>query len=160
MTNIEGCEHRRRRNATSLSPPEHPRSCTTDDVECFFSVIRDTIGKNFTVKEVKHSFKKIVIEFLKRLNPELPFFYHTSTHVRFREGPLASFNEPSSDKPRRKHARPPRREQPAVFAPGRASMPVRGSLSVRAQFHNQPVELPPPPNASYVSYEHSYGHGH
>ena len=33
-------------------PPEHPRSSTTDDVECFFSVMRDAVGKNFTQKQV------------------------------------------------------------------------------------------------------------
>lgn len=33
-------------------PPEHPRSSTTDDVECFFSILRDTVGKNFTLKQV------------------------------------------------------------------------------------------------------------
>ena len=33
-------------------PPEHPRSSTTDDIECFFSVLRDTVGKNFTLKQV------------------------------------------------------------------------------------------------------------
>ena len=33
-------------------PPEHPRSSTTDDVECFFSVLRDCVGKNFTLKQV------------------------------------------------------------------------------------------------------------
>ena len=34
-------------------PPEHPRASTTDDVECFFSVLRDSVGKDFTLKEVK-----------------------------------------------------------------------------------------------------------
>ena len=34
-------------------PSEHPRSSTTDDVECFFSVLRDTVGKNFTLKQVQ-----------------------------------------------------------------------------------------------------------
>ena len=32
--------------------PEHPRSSTTDDVECFFSVLRDMVGKDFTLKQV------------------------------------------------------------------------------------------------------------
>lgn len=155
VTNIEGTEHRRRRNASMGSPPEHPRSCSTDDVECFFSVMRDTIGKNFTTKEVRYGFRKICNEFVKRLNPDLPFYYHTSTHTRFQEGPLPDFNASIPGHIRRKHARVPRREQPAAFAPGRASMPVRGSLSVRAQFHNQPVELPPPPNTP-SNIEHSY----
>ena len=48
----------------------------------------------------------------------------------------------------------PRREQPSVFAPRRATMPVRGSLSVRPTFHNVPLELPPPPNGPVVLFEH------
>jgi len=32
-------------------PMEHPHASTTDDVECFFSVLRDTVGKDFTLKE-------------------------------------------------------------------------------------------------------------
>ena len=39
-------------NATKQIPPEHPRSSTTDDVECFFSVLRDCVGKDFTLKLV------------------------------------------------------------------------------------------------------------
>ena len=31
---------------------EHPCSSTTDDVECFFSILRDTVGKDFTLKQV------------------------------------------------------------------------------------------------------------
>lgn len=34
-------------------PPEHPRSSTTDDVECFFSILRDMVGKSFTLKQVR-----------------------------------------------------------------------------------------------------------
>lgn len=33
-------------------PAPHPRSCTTDDVECFFSIMRASIGKDFTPKQV------------------------------------------------------------------------------------------------------------
>lgn len=36
----------------SSLPPEHPRSSTTDDVECFFSILRDTVGKDFTLQQV------------------------------------------------------------------------------------------------------------
>ena len=32
-------------------PLEHPRAGTTDDVECFFSVLRDVVGKDFTLKQ-------------------------------------------------------------------------------------------------------------
>ena len=80
-------------------------------------------------------------EFSKRLNPDLPFYYHTSSHTRYYEGLLPEFNVPAR-KPR-KTSRAPRREQPSVFAPHRATMPVRGSLSVRPKFHNVPLDLPP-----------------
>ena len=94
-------------------------------------------------------------EFTKRLDPNLPFYYHTSSHTCFYEGPLPDFSEPAR-KTRRKSRRTPRREQPAAFAPRRATMPVRGSLAVRPQFHNLPLELPPPPSAPVHVFEHSY----
>ena len=57
ITNIEGCEWRRRFNKER--GPEHPRASSTDDVECFFSMMRDGLGRNFTTKEVKYGFRKI-----------------------------------------------------------------------------------------------------
>ena len=86
---------------------------------------------------------------------DLPFYYHTSSHTRFYEGPMPDFNEQrSTDK--RKCRRVPRREQPAAFAPRRATMTVRGTLSVRAEFHNKPIELPPIPNEHVHVFDHSY----
>ena len=155
VTNIEGREWRRRECVNSDRQPEHPRASSTDDVECFFSILRDTIGRNFTTKEVKFGFRKACVEFMKRLDPELPFHYHTSSHTRFYEGPLPEFSEPKPGK-KRKFVRPPRREQPAAFAPRRATMPVRGSLSVRPQFHNRPLELPPISTSQIHVVEHSY----
>lgn len=32
---------------------EHPHSSTTDDVECFFGILRETVGKYFTLKQVE-----------------------------------------------------------------------------------------------------------
>ena len=155
ITNIEGREWQRRDNIMNGRKPEHPRASSTDDVECFFSVMRDSIGRNFTTKEVKLGFRKICAEFTKRLDPNLPFFYHTSSHTRYYEGPLPEFSEPGK-KTSRKRKRVPRREQPAAFAPRRATMPVRGSLSVRPQFHNLPLELPPLPTGPIHVSEHSY----
>ena len=51
--NIETREWRRKYNVENGIPSEHPRASTTDDVECFFSVLRDTVCKDFTLKEVK-----------------------------------------------------------------------------------------------------------
>lgn len=39
-------------NEANAIPAEHPRASTTDDVECFFSVLRDCVGKDFTLKQV------------------------------------------------------------------------------------------------------------
>ena len=47
--------------------------------------MRDNIGKNFTLKEVKFNFRKVCMEFWKRIDPNLPYFYHTSSHHRFSE---------------------------------------------------------------------------
>ena len=121
--------------------------------------MRDAIGRNFTIKEVKFGFRKVCAEFTKRLDPHLPFYYHTSAHTRYYEGPLPDFNEPAI-KTRREGRRVPRREQPAAFAPRRATMPVRGSLAVRATFHNLPLELPPPPTGPVHVYEHTYAQSH
>ena len=47
-TNIEGREFQRRESIKGYI--EHPRSSTTDDVECFFSLLRDNLGKDFILK--------------------------------------------------------------------------------------------------------------
>lgn len=52
LVNIESREWRRQFNAENGIPPEHPWASTTDDVECFFSVLRDMVGRDFTHKEV------------------------------------------------------------------------------------------------------------
>ena len=43
--------YRQEFNSSHGMPPEHPRSSTTDDIECFFSVLRDVVGKDFTLKQ-------------------------------------------------------------------------------------------------------------
>ena len=50
---IETRQWRRGFNLMNGIPVEHPRSSTTDYVECFFSVVRDTVGKDFTLKQVQ-----------------------------------------------------------------------------------------------------------
>ena len=50
--NIESREWRRKYSQEHDIPVEHPRASSTDDVECFFSVLRDTVGKDFTLKQV------------------------------------------------------------------------------------------------------------
>ena len=106
-------------------PPPHPRLCTTDNVECFFCIMRDNVGKNFTLKHVSmvnfhylqiiytylisycqvfHEWRKICFEFAKRIDPDLPFYYYT-TSDRFYDSstPLPSFDKPldTPKKPKR-----------------------------------------------------------
>ena len=48
---IETRQWKHKFNVQNRLAPEHPRSSTTDDVECFFSLLRDCVGKNFTLKQ-------------------------------------------------------------------------------------------------------------
>lgn len=66
IANIESREWRREFCSKNGLPPEHPRASSTDDVECFFSVLRDNVGKDFTLKEVYYSWRKVTEEFIKK----------------------------------------------------------------------------------------------
>ena len=105
--------------------------------------------------QVYYEWRKVLLEFSKRMDPSLPFYYFTNNQ-RFYEGEMPDFNEPRKKPP--KEDRPPRRELLAGTLGRQASFPVRGSLSVRAQFHNVPVSLPPPSvtPAERLIAEHSY----
>ena len=80
----------------------------------------------------------------KRMDKTLPFYYFTS-YQSFYVGEIPSFNE-SRSKP--KWDRAPRCELLAGSVCRRASFPIRSNLSIRTQFHNVPVNLPPPPTAT------------
>lgn len=87
------------------------------------------------------------------MNPDLPFYYYTSSHTRYYEGVMTDFSVKAS-KPRNTR-RAPQRE--LLAADGRVKMAIRGASSIRATFHNVPVDLPPPPGAAnQVLCEHSY----
>ena len=154
-TNIEIREWRRRGITSGQLHPEHPRASTSDDCECFSSMMRDNIGKNFTLKEVKVNFRKVCMEFGKIIDPNLSYFYYISSHHRFAEGELPDFDQPKTSK-RKKHSDRPPKTESSAFVPGCATLPVRGSLSIRPQFHNKPLDLPPPPSAALHMSEHSY----
>ena len=67
IVDIESREWRREFNNLNKIPPEHPRASTTDDVECFFSILRDMVGKYFTHKQV--------LKLSKTLNCGNNYFY-------------------------------------------------------------------------------------
>ena len=160
-TTIESREWMRRRFASESIPIEHPSATSTDDVECFFSVLRSMAGEHFTTKAVMFEWRRICCEFAKRIDNKLPFYYYTSTHNRFFEGQMHSFDEPGSKKsvanPRHQRAR--NIEQPGKLASGRANLIRTGHGSIRRQFHALPTEIPPPPIATLeelISTEHAY----
>ena len=91
-TNIESREWKRREYANLGHVQEHPRASSTDDVECLFSIMRDLAGKHFTVRTASYNWRKVCLEFSKRLDPDLGFYYHTSSHNRFYGGERPSFD--------------------------------------------------------------------
>ena len=62
---IESREQKYAKNLEEGLKTEHPRASTTDDVECMFSIMRDLLGKNFTLKQVQYEWRKICGEFYK-----------------------------------------------------------------------------------------------
>ena len=91
------------------------------------------------------------MKFLKRLDPDLPFYYYMSRGSRFQEGDMPDFSSPASCP--RQPRRLPRQE--LLGANQRVSFAVRGAGSIRAKFHNVPVDLPPPPGSEMqVQSEH------
>ena len=44
-------EWRRRYLESNGLPKEHPRASTIDDIDCFFSILLDSVGKGYTLKE-------------------------------------------------------------------------------------------------------------
>ena len=69
--------------------------------------------------------------------------------------------QPSFDNPG-KSTRNPRKQCPrqiellSGMASGRAMLPVPGSRSIKMQFHNLPVALPPPPGIAPHVADHTY----
>ncbi len=76
-------------------PPEHPRASSTDDVEGFFSLLHDQLGDVFDHKVFLQQQTKLLSEFTKKIDPDLPFFYWTGHEHRYTSELLASFNVPS-----------------------------------------------------------------
>ena len=122
---------------------ENPRAGTTDDVECMFSIMRDLTGKHFMLREARYTWRKVCIEFAKRLDPDLGFYYFTSSHDRFMEGERPDFDHKSTRKS--SNVRPRRRERPSNLIYGLATFPQPGAKSVRVTYHNLPIDAPPPP---------------
>ena len=148
-TNIESQELRRRHS--SVEGIEHPRASTSDDDECFFSVLHEQLGNACTLKNVQSEWRVLCHEFGKRLDPYLPFYYYTSSKNRFHQGDKPDFDKKSGNVTRLEKMKVARREHVGRAVIGRASMIVRGTTSIRQQYHAGPVNLPPLPQSGEVS---------
>lgn len=126
-------------------PQEHPRASSTDDVQGIFSLLHELLGPIFDMKQFYDELPKILNEFTKKIDPELPFFYWTRANARFRNFALPSFNVPTGPVvlERLDRITISRRGDPGVFMSNRASLPQRGQLTVRAKFNREPIALPP-----------------
>lgn len=71
-------------------PPEHPKASSTDDVEGIISLFHEVMGDNCYLKQFYDEFPKVMSEFVKRIDPDLSFFYWTGHQT------LPSFNAPST----------------------------------------------------------------
>lgn len=144
-TNIESQEYRRRYGRERGLPPEHPRAGSTDDVEGIFAFLHELLGKIFDEKAFHEVFPKVMLEYTKKCDPDLPFYHYTGVNGRFNDGVLPSFNVPSGGIERLDRVVISRRADPGVFVANRAAIPQRGQLTVRSA-HFRPAEnLPPPP---------------
>ena len=103
--------------------------------------------------QVFYGWSKVTHKFLERMDPDLPFYYHTSTHTRFYEGVIPTFDTTPSKRPQKKHIR----RYELLGTNNRVTMAVRGASSLKTQFHNVPLELPPPPGIrNLFIFEYSY----
>lgn len=157
IANIETQEHRRRLNHM-YGFAEHPRASSTDDVEAFFSLTRRLIGQTFTVQEFAQQWPTIVTEFVKKIDPELPFYYWTlrepytvqyhefdhseqvdeSDHTYVGQGTHATRLHRACDSGAQRASK--------VFVSGANFLPAKHRPSIRQQLYKPEVPLPPVPD--------------
>ena len=83
VANLESRELRRSEGEARGLPSENPRASTTEDVEGMIALFHELLGPIFDHKAFKQEFPKIMNEFNKRIDPDLPFYYWTGIHERF-----------------------------------------------------------------------------
>ena len=151
-TNIESQEFRRRYGEEKGLPPEHPRAGSTDDVEAIFAFLHELLGLIFDEKAFHDAFPKVMLEYTKKCDPDLPFYHYTGGNERYNPGCLPSFNRPSGSRLERlDRVIISRRSDPGVFMYDRTSIPQTGQLTARAA-HFKPAEcLPPAPPPTLAS---------
>ena len=84
-TNIESQEFRRRYGQEKRLPPEHPRAGLTDDVEGIFAFLYELLGLIFNEKAFHNAFPKVMLEYTKKCDPDLPFYHYTGVNERYNQ---------------------------------------------------------------------------
>lgn len=131
VANLESRRLRRLENIARSIPPEHPRSSSSDDVECFIALLHEMLGDIFDLKQFFGEQPKILDEFRKRIDKDLQFYYWTGAKTRYTDNELPSFDKPSGPGivERLDKVHLSRRGDPGVFVANRASLPQRGQLT-------------------------------
>jgi len=96
IANLVTRELTRSENRDKRLPTEHPRASSTDDVEGIISLFNEVMGNTLDLKEFFDEFPKVMSEFEKRIDPDLPFVYWTGHQNCYRAFALPSFDEPSA----------------------------------------------------------------
>ena len=143
-TNIESYEFRLSYGEEKGLPPKHPRAGSTDDIEEIFAFFHELLGPIFDEKAFHDACQKVMLEYTKKCDPELPFFHYTEVNERFNTGCLPFFNQPSGVTEHLNMVQISRRADPSVFVANRAIIPQRGQLTFRAAHFRPAEDLPPP----------------
>lgn len=75
VANIESMELHRSECQSRGLPPEHPRASATDDLQGYFAALHHLLGAIFDHKTFIENSPKITQEFVKKADPDLPFFH-------------------------------------------------------------------------------------
>ena len=127
-------------------PPEHPRAGSTDAVEAIFTFLHELLEFIFDEKAFHDAFPKVILEYTKKCDPDLPFFHYTGVSERFHFGNLPSLNVSSSrSEERLDRVTISKRADLGVFVANRAVIPQRGQLTVRTAYFRPSEGLPPAP---------------
>ena len=87
-----------------------------------FAFLHELLGLIFDEKAFHDAFPKVMLEYTKKCDPDLPFYHYTGVNERFRSGCLPSFNEPSGNREERlDRVTISRRADPGVSVANRAS---------------------------------------
>jgi len=111
-------------------------SCNLLIILNVFSVVLRVYSQFFLQIQVYYGWRKATEEFIKRMDPDFPFYYHTSGHRRYYTDLMPDFcTKPAKPK---KPSCIPRYE--LLGASNRITLAVHGESSVCTKFHNIPVD--------------------